>query len=711
MKAVRQFQYVLAEERERWGLWLVVGLGSGIALYFALPFEPWPYLFAVTLPIAGGVLVLGRWQRWQLTYPVFMLLMILLGFHLAQLRAHMVAAPVLEKEMAAVSLVAEVVALEPVAGGVRLLLKPQNIEGLEEEKYPHYLRLVSRGDIPRLDAGSRVNARASLAPPPPAAVPGDYDFARKAYFKQIGAVGFTYGPPDVLPSEGPTDNGAAMAGQMKNAWQGWWNEQRQLLAETALVELPGQTGAVTAALLTGQRGAISEATNEAMRHSGLAHLLAISGLHLGLIAGTSFFVIRAFLCLWPAVALRWPVKKIAAFCALAMAFCYLFLAGATIPTQRAFIMTGLVLLAVLLDRTALTLRLVGLAALLVLVLSPESLLGASFQMSFAAVTGLVAGYEILRESKAFSGHDQGGPGRLRKVSGYFLGVAITTVIATLATAPFALYHFNGLASYGLLANLVAVPLTAFWVMPAALLALLVAPFGLAGQVLPLMGMGVDLVLEVAHYISSLPQAHLLVPQMPIWGLLLCVGGGLWLCLWRQSWRFAGLPVFALGLGTPVLAEPPDILVSEGFEVIAVADLQGQLALSDLRKARFSSGQWLERRAQEVPLRWPDKGVRQGEWLSCDDLGCLYRKAGKEVALAQTVQAMAADCGAADLSITLKEMPMVCRSGKTGGLTLSRLDLWRHGGYAFWLSEKEIRSLTVRKWQGDRPWNPYRNRPQ
>ncbi|MFD1379109.1 ComEC/Rec2 family competence protein [Fodinicurvata halophila] len=133
---------------------------------------------------------------------------------------------------------------------------------------------------------------------------------------------------------------------------------------------------------------------------------------------------------------------------------------------------------------------------------------------------------------------------------------------------------------------------------------------LAEQLLPLMGAGVDLVLDVAHYISSLPQARLLVPQMPLWGLLLCVGGGLWLCLWGQSWRFVGLPVFAIGLGTPVMADPPDILVSEGFEVIAVADPQGQLALSDLRKARFSSGQWLERRAQDVPLRWPDTGTQK-----------------------------------------------------------------------------------------------------
>lgn len=711
MKAVLLFHQFLAEERERWGLWLVVGLGSGIALYFALPYEPWPYLFAVTLPLAGIVLMLGRWQQWLPAYPVFILVMILLGFHLAQLRGHMVAAPVLDQEMTAVSLVAEVIALEPIAGGVRVLLKPQSIEELEEEKYPYYLRLVSRGDIPQLDTGSRVSAKASLAPPPPAAVPGDYDFARNAYFKRIGAVGFTYGPPDLLPSEDPTDPGGAIGGRLQDAWQGWWNEQRQLLAKTALAELPGQRGAVTAALLTGQRGAISEATNEAMRHSGLAHLLAISGLHLGLIAGTSFFVVRALLCLWPAVALRWPVKKIAACYALTIAFCYLFLAGATIPTQRAFIMTALVLLAVLLDRTALTLRLVALAALLVLVLSPESLLGASFQMSFAAVTGLVAGYEMLREIKAYSGRDQGVRGRLQRVSSYFLGVSITTVIATLATAPFALYHFNGLASYGLLANLIAVPLTAFWVMPAALLTLLVAPFGLAGQVLPLMGAGVDLVLSVAHYISSLPQARLLVPQMPLWGLLLCVGGGLWLCLWKQSWRFAGVPVFVLGLGTPVLAEPPDILVSEGFDVMAVADPEGQLALSDLRKSRFSSGQWLERRAQNVPLRWPGQGAREGEWLSCDDLGCLYGKAGKKVAVAHTVQATAEDCHSADLLITLKEMPIACESGKTGGVTLTRLDLWRNGGYAFWLSEKGIRSLSVRKWQGDRPWNPYRNRPQ
>lgn len=707
----RLLMHVLAEERDRWGPWLVVGLGGGIALYFALPSEPPPYLFGITLMGAGIVLALAQWGGLRPGYPFLMLVIIAAGFHLAQLRSHLVSAPVLPTEMEAVDLVAEVVAQEPLTGGVRLLLNPLSIEGLEAEKLPHFVRLVSRGDIPELEDGSRIKALASLAPPPPAAAPGDYDFARNAYFQRIGAVGFTYGAPVPVAPEATGGNSIFAGGTLKEVWQGWWNEKRRILAQMALVELPGQTGAVTAALLTGQRGAISENTNEAMRISGLAHLLAISGLHLGLIAGTSFFLVRALLCLWPALALRWPVKKIAACCALVMAFCYLFLAGATIPTQRAFIMTALVLLAILLDRTALTLRLVAIAALSVLTLAPESLLGASFQMSFAAVIGLIAGYEILRERKVFSERGQGLQGKLQTLSSYFLGVSITTVIATLATAPFAVYHFNALASYSLLANLIAVPLTGFWVMPIALLVLLLAPLGFAEEVLPLMGTGVDLVLEVAQYISALPHARLIIPQMPLWGLLMCVAGGLWLCLWRHSWRFAGLPVFALGLGTPVLADPPDMLVSESFEVIAVAGPEGELALSDLRKARFSSDQWMERRAQKEPLRWPEKRVEDGDWLSCDDLGCLYRHSGKEVAIAYTAQATVADCLSADLLMSPKNIPLSCKSQKPDNAVLSRLDLWRNGGYAFWLEETHIRSRTVREWQGDRPWNPYRIRPK
>lgn len=697
-------------ERDRWGLWCIVGLGGGVVGYFSLPTEPVPLLFLATFPTVLVPLFLAWRCHWGILYPLVILLTFVGGFHLAQFRTHQVAAPVLQEELSAVSLVAEVVSSEPVAGGVRLLLRPESIEGIESKRYPHFLRLVSRGEVPELEAGQRIEALASLAPPPPPAVPGDYDFSRVAYFQKIGAVGFTYGAPDLI---GQRSAGAEQDSWRTplEAWAQWWSDSRRRLADTTIARLPGQTGAVTAALLTGLRGAISEETNQAMRHSGLAHLLAISGLHLGLIAGAAFFALRALLCLWPAIALRLPTKKIAAASALVVAFCYLFLAGATIPTQRAFIMTSLVLIAVLLDRTALTLRLVALAALLVLVLSPESLLGASFQMSFAAVTGLVAGYEILREQRVFSDRGRNNQGHLSTAFHYLLGVALTTVIATVATAPFALYHFNALTSYGLFANLLAVPLTAFWVMPAALLVLLAYPFGLAMEVLPLMGKGVELVLLVAGYISSLPGARVLVPQMPAWGLAFCVTGGLWLCLWRSNWRFAGLPVFLAGLATPIAHNPPDILIEESMEVMAVAGPEDLLVLSNRRKARFSSDQWLERRAQNSSAVWPEKGSHYGEWLACDDLGCLYDRAGKRVAFPLTAQAMAEDCMPADLVITAKDPPIMCQQRKEEEKLVTRLDLWRNGGHAFWLRNDDIEQLTVRQWQGNRPWAAYRGRPE
>lgn len=688
----------------------MVGLGSGVSAYFLLPFEPsFLISLAVLLPVLFVLLLAWR-RQWAVAYPLVIAVSVIAGFQLAQLRTHTVAAPVLQKELTAVSLVAEVVSFEPVAGGVRMLLRPQQIEGLDDVDHPHLLRLVSRGAMPELEAGRQIEAMASLAPPPPPAVPGDYDFSRVAYFQKIGAVGFTYGAPKLTEAQ----NGEQRQERWRRPLESWhrgWNGQRAQLADIAIDRLPGQTGAVTAALLTGLRGAISDQTNQQMRHSGLAHLLAISGLHLGLIAGTAFFGLRAFMCLWPALALRLPAKKIAAVAALAIAFCYLFLAGATIPTQRAFIMTALVLLAVLLDRTALTLRLVALAALLVLLQAPESLLGASFQMSFAAVTGLIAGYEILREHRVFSDRGQGVRGRITTLSNYLLGVAITTVIATFATAPFALYHFNSLTSFGLFANLVAVPLTALWIMPAALLVLLAFPFGFADAVLPLMGVGVDLVLEVAAYISSMPGARILVQQMPAWGLALCVLGGLWLCLWSKNWRFAGVPVFLLGLITPVIHDPADILVSEGMEVIAVAGPEGLVALSDRRKARFSSDQWLARRAQYGARGWPKEGNKFDDWLSCDDLGCLYSKNDVKVAFPEVAQSVAEDCIVVDLVITRKDLPSSCQQHKERYQKISRLDLWRNGGHAIWLEKSEITRLSVRQWQGNRPWAAYQGRPE
>lgn len=536
-------QDLLRAARPQAALWLPVLLGAGIALYFALPLEPPVWLAPVLLlPLALLLLAARRapgCPGWLQALPLA-LLALALGFQLAQLRSLAVAAPVLERELGPVRLEATVERVERQERGRRLWLSEARVERLAAADTPVRLRVTLRGLEPAVAPGDRVALLAILRPPPGPATPGAYDFARQAWFLRLGAVGFALGDLERL------GEGSVEAGLLARPTR-WRDGLRQAIAERVLAVLPDRRGAVAAALTVGERGAIPEPTLAALRDSGLAHLLAISGLHLGLAAGAVFFALRAGLAAWPAVALTRPIKKWAAVAALAAAFAYLQLAGASVTAQRAFVMVGVVLLAVLLDRSAVTLRLVAWAAVAVLALAPESLVSASFQLSFAAVVALVSAWELWRGWRETRRGGPRGESLWRLPAGYLAALAFTSLIAGLATAPFAAFHFNRLALYGLVANLLAVPVAAFLVMPAALLALLAMPLGLDRPFLWLLGAGVEAILRIGDLVAGWPGAVALVPAMPAWGLAAVALGGLWLCLWRPpALRLAGVPLLLVG---------------------------------------------------------------------------------------------------------------------------------------------------------------------
>lgn len=684
-------------ERERWGLWLAPLLGAGVWLYFALAVEPpawlpWPCWLA--LAFAAAAL-----RRQRAALGLLLLLAVpLLGFHLAQARTAGVAAPVLEREIGPVRVEAELLEAEPLARGFRLLLGAPVVERLTPEATPLRLRVVATVLAEPPPPGSRLRLLARLRPPPMPAAPGDYDFARAAWFQQLGGVGFAFGAPELLA-------GPPAAGGLREGWRRFWSGLRQQVAGRTLAALPPGTGGVAVALLTGQRGAVPRDALEAMRDAGLAHLLAISGLHIGLVAGTVFLAVRAGLALWPAVALRRPIKRYAAVAALAAAGIYLLLAGAPVPTQRAFLMTGLVLLGVLLDRTAITLRLVAWAAVVVLLLAPESLLSASFQLSFAAVVALVAGYEALRRRReARAGRREPRSPWLRPL-GYLGGLMVTSLIAGFATAPMTLHHFDKIPLYGLAANLVAVPLTGFLVMPAAVVALLAMPLGLEALPLAVMGAGIEGVVASAEAVAGLEGAVLRAPAMAWWGFPACVLGGLWLCLWQRRWRLLGLLPLALGMASSAWTPPPDLLLSGEGRLAAVRAADGAMLFTSLRAERFSAEQWRDRagvvEGQALPsagdLTWPD--------LACDAFGCLLRRGGLAVALVFEGEALEEDCRRADL--LLAQIPVLrgCAAGpRAPGLVVDSRDLRRGGGLALRLEGEGVYRLRrVAAERGARPW--------
>jgi competence protein ComEC len=677
-------------ERERWPLWIPVFFGIGIGIYFALTIEPllWLGLVAAALATATALIAL-HFQRFLA--PAVVIAAVALGFAAAEIEAWAVAAPILEGELKGVVVEGRLLRIDPLPKATRLTLAPSSIERLEDAQLPARIRVNLHGDASRLVPGDWLRFKAELRPPPSPAMPGAYDFQRAAYFERVGAVGKLFGAPQPIAAPPGTETGR---------WRVAVEAVRTIVAERIRAALPGAEGAIAAALITGETRAIPPEDAGAFRDAGLAHILVIAGLHMGMVAAAAFFLLRALFALIPPLALNYPTKKWAAAGALLVIFLYLLLSGATVPSRRAFVMAGLVLLAVLVDRLSLSARAIAYAALVVMLLAPDAAAGASFQMSFAAVAGLIAFYEAMRARLA-GWHSHAGT--LRRIGLYVVGIAFTTVVTTLATMPFTIYHFNRFPLYSVAANALAVPITGFWIMPWALIACLLMPFGAEGLALTPMGWGIDLVAAIAKGVTAWPGAVLNMPSMPPFGLVLLGLGGLWLCLWTRRWRWLGLAPIAAGYLTLLFVRPPDLLISPEKSLVAVRAADGSYLVSAKPRSDFIEEVWTRRAAAETVAVWPEAGESADGRLSCDALGCLYRAEQRLVALARDGAALAEDCTKADLVVS----PVPTGRGCDGARAIAPDDIRRNGAYAVWLGSGGVSIETVADWRGVRPWAPAR----
>ena len=688
---------LLSEEQDRLALWLPVFLGLGIGVYFALSAEPAWWTGGTALVIACGLMAaarmvspagLGRIVANALIAATF-------GFAVAQVRTASVAAPVLEQRAGPLSLNGRIVLVEtlPAGEGARITLDRIRLSQIVPERTPEYVR-VRLKHLPAepLVPGDWISARAMLSPPPAPSAPGAFDFQRHAYFRSLGAVGFLAG--DVTRTARAED----VPGGEGEFWRGL-ERLRQDLTLRIQTALPGATGAVAAALMTGDRSAIPASLNVAMRDSGLAHLLSISGLHVGLVAAILFVGLRALLALIPPLALNFPIKKWTAAAAIPGTLAYSVLSGMAAPTQRSVIMVGLVMVAVLADRRALTMRTLAWAAAAILIVQPESLFNPGFQMSFAAVAGLIAVFEWRGESRALSERS----GWARKMAGVFTVTVLSSLVATAATTPYAIYHFNRFAVYGLAANMIAVPLTSFWIMPWAVLAFALMPFGLEALALQPMGLGVEAVNVVAETVADWPGAGILAPAMPLWGLILATFGGLWLCLMRRRWRLAGVPVLIAGLASAALTAPPDVLVDGEGKLLAVRTADGGLAISAPRGNRLSRDTWLRLSGVEEgeAAVWPKAGEADDAGrLRCDRMGCVVRAHGRAVALVRDRGALSEDCLRAELVVSTVPAKRLC---KDAAAVIDPADLRAKGAHAVWIGAEGITVKAVNDERGNRPW--------
>ena len=679
----------LEAEHDRWQLWLPVLLGAGIALYFLLPIEPHPALAGAGLAAAAATVLLA--PRGSLARGACVgLLAVAAGFATATLRSSLVGAPVLEREYPAALVSGFIELIEPQGvKGQRLLVRLRSISGVAGRDLPHRIRVRAPVYDRGLRVGDAVEFRARLGPPPPPALPGDYDFARRAWFLGIGGVGFIAGKITPLAEAPPPPADIRARSLVERA--------RAALNAKIAEALPGSRGQIATALITGDQGGIAPQDLKALRDSGLAHILSVSGLHMAIMAGVLFWGLRLALATIPAVALRFPVKKWAAAGGIAGAYGYFLISGAAVATERSFIMITLMLTSVILDRRALSLRNVALAGLVILIYKPESLLDVSFQMSFSATIALIAAYEAFASWRERRASEEGKGGIVRGVLAFLAADATTTFVAGFASAPFAIATFHTNAQYGLIANMLALPVMTFLVMPCVLLTMLLAPLGLEGAALAAMGPGIDLVLAIGNWTASLPGAVWKVAAINDWTLPLFTVGGLWLVIWQGKKRWLGAIAIAAALALAPFKARPDILISRDGRTVAVRAADGRLAALEARKPTFDLIRWLEFEAD----RRPANEVATGAGFRCDGYGCVTKAGSRAIAIANHPAALAEDCRRADIVVARFNAGEACVRTR---LLIDERALKLKGAHLIYLNSGRIEVETLADARGVRPWS-------
>jgi len=677
----------LLEERPRWILWAPFLMGLGVVTYFSLTVEPSLYAGLSAVLLSGGLVLLSR-RFPALRLFALILLLMCVGFASAQFRTQDIAKKsyVLEYETYPTYVLGQVEEIQDLGRNKgkarRVVLSHVKMEERAPEETPAQIRVQSYRISNDIQVGDWIKTLVKLRPPPPPVMPGGFDFQRYLFYQKIGAVGFTLDTPEVIEASS------------QRSFLQRVESTRLYIQRTIQMTVEGASGDVMAALTVGKRKAIPQEVTEAFRDVGLAHLLSISGLHIGLVAGLMFVALRMGLCLIPRFGVSPYVKKTAAMVGLLAAFFYLLLAGAPVPTQRAFLMTGVVLLAVLVDRRGISLRLVMLAAGLLILLTPEVVVSPSFQLSFAAVIALVAFYESVY-ARFFVAEDM--PSRVARFFKYFMAIALTSLVAEAATTPFSVYHFNQLTLYNMLANVVVMPLVVAWVMPTLILSMLLLPLGasVAAPVLTLCGIGVQWIIDISLEIQSWPHALTIIPSPPAWGVLVMVAGGLWLCLWQKRWRLLGIPVILAGFLSVLSLQRPDVLVTNNGKLMAIITEEG-MALSSRRREKFAADVWAGRLGFKVKEAGRLKNFPSA---LCGEMGCTVTLKNRRISYVWEPAAVFEECLSTDILITPEKAPPTCQAA----LILDKQSLRKTGSVSVQLSPLRVR--TVEEVRGQRPWQP------
>jgi competence protein ComEC len=694
---------MLALQRDRWILWLPVSMIAGAALWLLAPANPpaWAALAAIgagALVAALSLLGFKDGMGWVVGQVVIALAALVfaagLGAGAAQLRTISVAQPALPISEAPRAVEGWVVANDASDSGPRLRLLVRAVEGAEQ--VPRYVR-VAVPEAGLLTPGRAARCYGVLGAPSGPLAPGAYDFARRAFFERLGATGYAYGrcrPIALAPPPSWLDRQRLILAAMRSD-----------LAAAIVAAAPGRGGAIAAALVAGDRSTIDQATNEALRDSGLGHLLSVSGIHMGVVGGLVFALVLWTLSLVAPIALRVPVKKIAALSALIVLAVYLIVSGSSVPAIRSFIMACVAFGAILLDRPAISMRGLALAAFLVVLIFPESVLEPGFQMSFAATMALVALFEMMKRSPHEPALPTPGPliGALQASIRGIGGVLLISAVAGLATDPFAIYHFQRFSLYSLPANLITAPIMSFLVAPMAAAAAILAPFGWSDLPLQAMASALDLVAAVGETFGTRPESVRALPRPSDAAFALCVFALVWACLWRGAVRWGAVALFAASVGLYLTEPRPVAAFDSDLRAIFVKVPNGSWTLvsSEGRStyARDRLGAMLGLSPAELGRLAPPE--------SCSEAHCVWSLGDQKFVYVDNVAGWEGACLAGATILARGPAPTSFADRCAARSVISAADLEQTGGGLVTMRNGELQ--ITRAWPRDiqRPWTPPR----
>lgn len=604
-------------EQSRWLAWMPFLFGIGIAVYFALPFEP---NYWYSLGVFEATLLLFYLLRHKGLHLLFTAILICeFGFMNIQLQTLLKSRKIAftpEVTDYIKGQISEVSYNEK--GRKRLLL--QNAENFDNPLKGKYRVTVMNGESADFEVGQCVELVGTFFPPSPVPVLNGFQLDRKYFYEEISGIGYANSSVFVIDCEQ----------KQTSSFRIRLNKIRQQITDDVAKILPPDEAGIVDAVLIGEQSRMPKLIVNNYRDSGLAHFLSVSGLHMGAIAGLIFFVLRFLLALFPAVALRYDVKKLAAAGAILFSSLYLLVSGMAVPAERAFIMTAVVLFGVIFNRQAISMRMVCFAGLVLLIISPQALISISFQMSFAAVVALISFYEKYARKITLWSVNRG---ILSKIFFYLAGIVICDFVASLATMPFAIYHFHRVSVYTSLANLLAGPLIGLILMPLILLCLVSLPLGLSLYPLKALGYGVGWLNRITEFVSALPHSVAYADSLPFWGFALIVCGGYWLCVWQRNWRLWGLLPILIGVCSMFLGSQPDMVFAPKGEGIALRDKNGEMLLMPIKTDRFVISVWRENlhlkelnKEQKKELKEIFAGTKtdlENIALKCDAEKCVY----------------------------------------------------------------------------------------